>query len=336
MPQGSSIRSIVLEAGGSDDRRELARTVKFPRQDSTENTIRVEGNKAVVEKVINAIESFVNQRESQASEVIDVVPEKHRLLIGRGGETKKNLEAQFKVSIDVPKISQQGPARSQVKLAGLPKDVERARAHILTLVKDDGSETVQVPRRIHHIVSNNGQFFRHLRADHKVTVDHAGRQPPPKPAGATRAQANGAEALPLITDDQNSGGKHSWAVVDFSGEIQEEGDIPWILRGSSDNVAKAHTILERAIEQAQAQQQSSTGYLVLPDPRTYRYIVGQGGSQINSIRKQTGCKITVPRDQAKDEAIEIVGSRDGIERAKDIILGVVHNGGHGGNGSRRE
>ena len=103
-----------MEAGGSDDRRELARTVKFPRQESTENTIRVEGNRAVVEKVIDAIQSFVKQRDSQAIEVIEVVPEKHRLLIGRGGETKRNLESQFKVSIDVPKISQPAPGRSQV------------------------------------------------------------------------------------------------------------------------------------------------------------------------------------------------------------------------------
>lgn len=326
----------MLEAGGSDDRRELARTVKFPRQESTENTIRVEGNRAVVEKVIDAIQSFANQRDSQAIEVIEVVPDKHRLLIGRGGETKRNLESQFKVIIDVPKISQQGPTRSQVKLAGLPQDVERAKDHILTLVKDEGGETIQVPRRIHHTVSNNGQFFRHLRADHKVTVDHAGQHPPSKPAGATRSQANGADALPLITEHQSSEDKHSWAVVDVSAESKEEGDIPWILRGSSESVAKARTILERAIEQAQAQQQSSTGYLVLPDPRTYRYIVGQGGSQINSIRKQTGCKITVPRDQAKGEAIEIVGSREGVEHAKDIILDVVQKGGNGGNGGRRE
>ena len=271
----------------------------------------------------------MNERESQTNEFIEVVPEKHRLLIGRGGEKRRNLESQFNVSIDVPKISQEGPARSQVKLTGLAKDVERAKNHILTLVKAEGGETVQVPRRIHHIISNNGQFFRNLRAEHKVTVDHAGQHPPPKPANTTRSQANGAEALPLITDDQSSEDKHSWAIVDFNTDGQEEGDIPWILRGSSENVAKARTLLERAIEQAQAQQQSSTGFLVLPDPRTYRYIVGQGGSQINSIRKQTGCRITVPRDQAEGEAIEIVGSREGVEHAKDIILDVVHNGGHG-------
>ncbi len=332
-PSGANIRHIVVEAGGSDDRRDLARTVRFPRQDSNENTVRVEGNKALVESIVSSIEAFVNQRDNQMTETLEVAPDKHRLLIGRGGETRRSLESQFKVNVDIPKLSQEGPGRSQVKISGQPEDVEKARDHILALVKDQEGETFQVPRRLHHNVSDNGQFFRRLRNDHRVTVDHAGQQPPPKPAAEPRSQINGGAALPLITDDLDSMANHSWEVVDNDGASAEEGEIPWILRGSSENVAKARTVLQKAIEQAQTQQESAIGYLVLPDPRTYRFVVGQGGSQINSIRKQTGCKITVPRDQAKGAAIEIVGSKDGVEQAKDIILDVVQNG---GNGNRRD
>jgi rRNA processing protein Krr1/Pno1 len=70
----------------------------------------------------------------------------------------------------------------------------------------------------------------------------------------------------------------------------------------------------------------------------YRFVIGPGGAQINSIRKQTGCRITVPKDQAKGEAIEVLGSKEGVEKAKDIILGIVKNGGSGGGGggSRRQ
>ena len=132
--------------------------------------------------------------------------------------------------------------------------------------------------------------------------------------------------MPLITDHQDSNNNHHWEVVD-GGECQEDGDIPWILRGSPQGVAKARGILEKAIEQAKNQQSQAVGYLVLPDPRTYRIIIGQGGSQISSIRRQTGCKITVPRDQSQGSAIEIVGSKEGVEHARDMILDVVQNGG---------
>ena len=323
-----------MEAGGSDDRRELARTVRFPRQESDESTIRVEGNKKLVDNIVASIEAFVSQRENQINDVLEVAPEKHRLLIGRGGETRRALESQFGVSIDIPKQYQEGPSRSKVKLAGQQSDIEKAKAHILDLVKDQEGETIQVPRRVHHTISDNGQFFRRLRIDHKVTVDHAGQQPPQRVSSKPRARVNGGASLPLITDDQENVDKFSWELVDSNEGNGEEGDIPWILRGPPENVVRARAILQKALEQAQ--QQSAVGYLILPDPRTYRYVVGQGGSQINSIRRQTGCKITVPRDQAKGEAIEIMGSRDGVEEARDIILEVVNNGGNGGNGSRRE
>ena len=326
----------MIAAGGSDDRRDLFRTVRFPRQESNESVILVEGEQAVVDRIVAAIEGFVRQRDSQTSQIIEVAPEKHRMLIGRDGETRRKLESQFSVSVDIPKVTQQGAARGQIKVTGLAEDVDRARAQILTLVRDQESDTVQVPRHLHNAISDNGHFFRRLRNDHQVTVDHAGVKPPSKSAAPRSAPSRSQKNLPLITDEEMGSENHIWEVVHASGGEQEDGDIPWVLRGSSSGISKARDALTKAIEQGLAQQQSSTGYLILPDARSHRFIIGQGGSQINSIRQQTGCRITVPRDQAKGEAIEIIGSREGIEHAKDIILDIVQHGGKRSNGGRRE
>ena len=295
--------------------------------------IKIEGSKAVVDKIVASIEALVGEREKQVTEIVEVAPEKHRLLIGHGGDTRRSLEAQFHVNIDVPKQSQQGQSRANVKLVGQPENVQKAKERILEIVKEQEGETLQIPCQLHHIISDNGQFFRRLRTDHRVTVDHAGQQPPPKPTTNPRSRVNGGATLPLITDDQESADNFSWEVVDNNTGDAVGNEIPWILRGSPENVAKARGILQKALEQAQ--QHSSTGYLILPDPKTYRFVVGQGGSQINSIRKQTGCKVAVPRDQAKGKAIEISGSREGVEQAKNIILEVVRNGSSGGNGYKR-
>lgn len=275
----------------------------------------------------------MEQRENQVTEIVEVAPEKHRLLIGHSGETRKALEAKFNVSVDIPRQTVQGPQRSHVKLAGSSENVKKAKQHILEMVQDQAGETVQVPRGLHNVVSDNGQFFRRLRQDHKVTVDHAGQQPPRRPSTTPRSRVNGGGALPLITDDPDSLDNHSWEIVDHTSEGTETGEIPWIIRGSPENVVAARAALLKALEQAQ--KSGSTGYLILPDPKTYRFIIGPGGSQINSIRKQTGCKINVPRDQAKGEAIEIVGSSRGVEQAKDIILEAVKKGAANGNGGRR-
>ncbi len=316
---GSTLRELVIKAGGPEDRRLQARTVQFPKQDADGNTIKVEGRRDVVDKIIASIESIVSERESQVAETVDVPVEKHRTLIGRGGDAKRHLEAQFKVSIDIPR---QGSGQTGVKIAGLPADVEKAKEHISSLVKEQPGETLQIPRKYHHAIADNGQFFRRLRNDHKVTVDHLGHTLPPKPK-PSNTRANNA-ALPLITDDAEAAADaHSWNVVDASSS-EEEGNIPWVLRGSPENIEKAKKAINAALEQAQ--KNNVIGYLVLPDPSTYRHVIGQGGSKVNSIRKQSGCKINVPRDQARDEAIEIIGSKEGCEMAKDLILEAVREG----------
>jgi predicted PilT family ATPase len=273
---GANIRSIVTSAGGPDNARELARMVRFPRAESDESTIRVEGPKSVVEKIIAALKQQASSLENQTTEIIEVSPDKHRLLIGRGGETRRSLESQLSVQLDIPKQTTTGAARSQVKITGEPAAVEKAKEHILELVKGQEGETIQVPRYLHHVIADNGQFFRQLRNQQKVTVDHGGEQLPPKPAqteaGRARKGANGA--LPLITDDADAGAdEHSWEIVDNN--APEEGadlsaTIPWILRGPTENLPKARQRLEQAIEAAS--KPSSTGYLILPDPRSYRYV----------------------------------------------------------------
>jgi rRNA processing protein Krr1/Pno1 len=274
------------------------------------------------------MQKIITERDSQTVETIEVPTDKHRSLIGRGGEAKKDLESKFKVSIDIPR---QGSGQTGVKIAGQPADVEMAKTHILDLIKDQAGEAIQVPRKVHHTIADNGQFFRKLRNDHQVTVGHAGNKVPPKPAAPTNARANGG-SLPLITDDADAASNaHSWNVINM-GESDLDGEIPWVLSGPPENVAKAKTTLAAAIEQAL--KNTTTGYLVLPDPRTYRYVIGQGGSKVNSIRKATGCKVTVPRDQAKDEAIEVSGSADGVEKAKELILKAVEEGRNGAIGNR--
>lgn len=292
--------------------------VRFPKANDGSNVITVEGNQDVVAKVIAAIQAIVTERDSQVTEVVDVPTEKHRNLIGRGGQTKKDIEAKFSVALDVPK---QGSGQTGVKIIGLPENVEKAKVHVTEMVKEQEGETVQVPKKVHHLVSENGRFFSKLRNDHQVSVDHAGQKAPPKPSSAN-ARVNGG-TLPLITDDEEaSADAHTWKVVDNVSDL--EGDIPWVLRGNTENVAKAKTALNNAI--AQALKNTSTGYLVLPDPSTYRYVIGQGGSKVTSIRNITGCKIQVPQNQARDKAIEISGTADGVEAAKELILQAVKDG----------
>lgn len=275
-----------------------------------------------MEKIVSALETFAQERDSQADELLEVPPHKHSLLIGHQGQVRKALETEFGVSIDIPKKTTEGAGRSQVKISGQEANINKAKARILEMVKDQENETVQVPRSIHHIVLDKGALPRRLRNNHSVVVDHAGKAPKSSPATAS-SRANGGAAAPLITDDDDGEDVHSWNIVENA--VADEGeDVPWILKGKTEDVAKAKTILQEAIDQAKTQ--THRGFLILPDPSTYGLVIGPGGSQIKSIRAQTGCNINVPKDREKSEAIEIIGSEEGTEFAKDLILEIVKNG----------
>jgi hypothetical protein len=314
-PGGQTLRSIVVKAGGPDDRVALARLVRFPNQGSESNDITVQGPSNVVEKIIASIEAIVAEKENQITEIIAVAPEKHRKLIGREGMTRRELEAKFKVTIDIPR---QRPGQPQtnpdIKITGVPSAVEEAKAHITELVKEPEGETVEVPRRLHHAIAD-GSFFKRLQRDLKVSVDHNGLPRPEKPADP---KPQTPKDMPLITDEVDEE-KVFWEIVE-NAVSAEEGTYPWVLRGKPENVAKARAEIEKAV--ATAEKQSFTGFLTLPDPNKYKFVVGQHGSTVDKIRRDTGCRITVPK-QGGAEAITLHGDREGLEKAKEQILEAV-------------
>lgn len=309
---------MVKEAGGPENSAEV---VRFPPKGSESQSIRVQGTDELVSKIVAAIESFVSQKDSQSTDIVNIPTDKHRQLIGRGGETRRRLEQQFKVSIDIPRNNSE---ETGVKISGAHEDVSKARAHIENITKEPEGETILVPKSAHHAVAQNGNLFRKLRSDHGVTVDHGGRQPPPRPeAGPSRARTNGA-APPLITDEPDMDA-FSWEIVESEIAEGDSGTIPWILVGqSAEKVAAARVQVEAALEAATVP--SATGYLILPDPKSHRLVIGAGGRNINAIRKKTGCDIQVPKAGTGEEAIVIVGGKAGCEEAKMMILDAIKEG----------
>lgn len=312
---GNTLRDIIVNAGGPEDRGSHSRTVQFPKAAQDGNEIRIVGDEDVVDKIIAAMQELVLQRESQVTETIDVPVNKHRNLIGKGGNTKKEMETKFKVSINVPRA---GDGSTAVRIVGQPAAVEAAKAYILDQVKEAEGETVLVPRNLHHIVADNGQFFRRLR-NNKVIVDHAGHEIPIKPTIPTGTPSNG-RALPLITDDETTPeDAFVWNVAPYVSA--EEGEIPWILRGPPDNVTQARAQLAAAI--TEAQKNDSAGYLILDDPSLLRFIIGQKGKKIDQIRAESGCRITVPREPGSMEPVEVIGTKEAVEKAKELMLEAI-------------
>lgn len=318
---------MVVKAGGAAEERN--RMVRFPKVDSQETGIQINGQREVVEALAAAMEAFALRRDMQVTDTIDVAPERHGALIGTGGEVRKKIESQFDVTLNIPDRNTTGPARSAVKVIGMPENIAKAKAHIAEMTKGPESETIQVPVGLHHaLFDSHGRRLQGMQ----VRLDHAGQSRPSKPKApkAPSARANGnAGNMPLITDAaedqpvQDVRSMHSWD-VQAPVATADGATIPWVLKAAeAARVAEARQLIIEALEKA---QQASTGYLVLPDPSMNQYVVGPGGSTINTIRDQTGCSIDVPKKGGQSDVITIRGAADAVEEAKDMIIEAVARG----------
>lgn len=323
---GENIRTMVVQAGGSEDDRN--RLVRFPPVGSQDNAIRLEGQQAVVEKLAAAIQAYVDEREQQITETVMVPPDRHGALIGSGGETRKRLESEYKITLNIPDRSTTGAARSQVKLSGLPANVERAKEAIVAMAKGPESRTVHVPKHIHHHVYNShGNRLR----DMGVRIDHGGQPRPARPAPPAIRTNGSAAAMPLITDAATDASSmdprehHGWDTLNSAAGAEDSAaSIPWIMRAAeAEEIARAEKMLLEAIA---AEQEMCTGYLTLPDPSFNQFVIGPRGTTINGIRNETGCRIDVPKKSVGVEPIEIRGPLASVEQAKDMILDAVSEG----------
>ncbi|KAK9469950.1 hypothetical protein V1512DRAFT_201772 [Lipomyces arxii] len=133
---GATLRDIVVSAGGPDDSSQLHRIVRIPHASSTDTAVVVQGHRDLVAKIIAEIERRVGELESRVESTIEIPLEKHRFIVGPGGMTRRAVEAEFGVTLSVPKPN----TTKDVTVEGPPAAVEAAKAKLIEL-------TTPKPRR---------------------------------------------------------------------------------------------------------------------------------------------------------------------------------------------
>lgn len=313
---GSAMRDIIAQTGEPFN----SRLIQIPVAGSNDSTIKVHGKKKVVAKIISIIQGIVADRESQVEIKVPVPTDRHGAIIGPGGAIKKDIETGFNVSIFVPKQGSKtsdGELDTNIRVVGKADAVEKAKAKIEKLTADDFKVSVDVPKQFHALISDHGLFIRKLRTDFNVRVDHGRASFPKATSIKVPAEAIGES---LITDE-DAENISKWTVIPDESLSQDNSEtIPWRLKGSDADTAKAKALIEKSL--ANVQEYNSLGFLWLADPTRYRQVIGPQGSRINSIRAKSGCTIFVPKSGAKREEniITLRGSEAQLEKAKTLIL----------------
>lgn len=160
-------------------------------------------------------------------------------------------------------------------------------------------DTINVPLKYHHAISQQGAFYRTLRAI-GVQVEQSAQ--PTKSAVPSGPSSKATPSARIDEEEEEGAAEVEW-VVEANYQDVEEGESTWTLKGRDQAALnKAQTLIADAIKHAE--QMSHVGYLTLPDRSSFPRIVGSKGATVARLRQETGADITVSRE---DSTITIIG-----------------------------
>lgn len=306
---GSKMKQIIAKAGGDDlPKNKYYRLLSIPNEGDDTEEIVSSGDKSIVEKVIEIIKEIVAEKEASVTEEITLLKEKHKFIVGPQGSIRHSLQDEFGVTIEIPRPHDES---NVIKVTGLPEKVEAVKEKIAELTKDNFNESIDVPESIHSLVSERGAIFKKLRDDYGVEVQHG---------NSTRKASklsNGSIPNPpesAYLTEEESEQKTKFTIVDGNLEISET-TIPWRLKGDKEQTAKVAKLINERVEQAK--EAKKIGWFYAVQPSIFSKIIGPQGAKVTTIRKETGCFITIPRNNDKNNNfIYLTGNEDNLLKAK--------------------
>ena len=167
----------IIGKGGSTINKiksETDVTINIPDSDSGVTLIRIEGNKAGVEKAKKELMEMTQKMENEKEKDLIIENRFHRQLIGPKGENIEKIRKDFaNVQISFPDL---GVKSDIVKIRGPKKDVDECGKYFTKVVKEmaESSFQVKVPifKQFHkYIIGKGGANIRRIRDETDTRVD---------------------------------------------------------------------------------------------------------------------------------------------------------------------
>ncbi|GLB37618.1 putative K homology RNA-binding domain containing protein [Lyophyllum shimeji] len=334
---GQGLKELVLRCGGPSDPKLQAGLIRFPRQGEPSDEVKLRGEPKLVNKLKAELEKAVATLRDRVVLGVQIPAAQHRALIGRGGQHLNDLQNKRDVQIQFPgsrSYNQVGEPENAADLAGVDAanlvkvsgsraaceaTIEELKGQIKPPTPEGIVETVSVPLKYHHVISQQGNFFRALRS-FGVQVDQS--QQPTKSAVPTKPSSSDMPTARIDEAEDEAAPQIQWQVVP-NYQDAEDGESVWTLKARDQaGLDRAQKLIQEAIDNAQ--RMSHVGFLTLPDRSVFPRIVGSKGANVARLRAETGADITVSRD---DNIIVVIGSESAILAAKDAIVRMASNSG---------
>merc|ERR1719347_1705890 len=320
-------------------------TINIPDTDSGATVIRIEGNKAGVEKAKAELASMVDKMENEKEKDLIVENRFHRQLIGaKGGEIEKIRKEFTTVQISFPDL---GSKSDIVKLRGPKDDVDKCAKYFNKLHKElleSGYQTkVPIFKQFHKfVIGKGGANIKKIRDETNTRIDLPDSNAESDTIVITGKKEDVNKAAEKIKEIQSqmanivskditipnkihntvigAGGKLIQSIMNECGGVAikfpdaNSGSDKVTIRGPADDVEKA---LKKLQELSDEKQLSGHSAEVKAKPEHHKFLIGRQGINIQKIRNETGARIIFPGAEDTDrESIMIIGTKESVEKAK--------------------
>jgi len=338
----------IIGKGGSTINKiksETDVTINIPDTDSGVTVIRIEGNKAGVEKAEAELSGMVEKMENEKEKDLIIENRFHRQLIGPKGENIEKVRKEFaNVQISFPDL---GVKSDIVKLRGPKDDVDKCSRQFNKVVKDlqESSYQVKVPiyKQFHKfVIGKGGANIRRIRDETDTKIDLPDSGSDSDMIAITGKKENVTKAVEQIQQIQSEmaeittkelkipakihntvigkGGKLIQSIMTECGGVAikfpepNSGSDLVTVRGPTEDVEKAVKMLN---ELSDEKQLSGVTVEVKAKPQHHKFLIGRAGVHIQKIRDETGARIIFPGPGDTDkEAITVVGTKEAVAAAK--------------------
>jgi len=338
----------IIGKGGSTINKiksETDVTINIPDSDSGVTVIRIEGNKAGVEKAKKELMDMTEKMENEKEKDLIIENRFHRQLIGPKGENIEKIRKDFaNVQISFPDL---GVKSDIVKLRGPKKDVDECTKYFNKIVRDmqESSFQVKVPifKQFHkYIIGKGGANIRRIRdeTDTKVDLPDSGSESDMITITGKKLNVNKAVAeiqkiqneMANITSQEvkipakihntmiGAGGKLIQSIMNDCGGVAikfpepNSGSDVVTVRGPKEDVEKA---VKQLKEMSEEKQLSGITAEIKAKPQHHKFLIGKAGIHIQKIRDDTGARIIFPGPNDTDkETIVVIGTKEAVESAK--------------------
>lgn len=314
-PGGSYMREIIANAGGEGvSRQQFGRLLNIPDEGSESEEIVSSGEKSIVNKIVKQIKDIVAKREACVEEVVEIPRSKHRNLVGPNGSVRLGLEKELDVNIWIPRAHEN---LNQIKVTGLPENIEKTKEKFAELTRDSWNEVISVPGSLHGLVSEKAALFKIFKNTYSVDVWHGNM--------ATKASQISADCIPTPPEGAVAG-EEDEGPYKFTTTLLEKPKkdvvIPWRLVGDETATAKVAEIIKERLEKAKAATHSGWFY---PKNRKnlFNKVLGAQGRNVRELREKTGAFITVPRSSDSSDFIYVVGTEESLKKAEEALAKLV-------------